>query len=657
MITMRNLIISFWVFSVVLLASACNKKEAEPTISEDFNMSGIVLPDEIERFAGETVELRVLGGHGPVVTDEVQLAGAVTCRMPVKEASANRFSFELSRELYSGDYKLSIVRDGRVRNVGNTRLLISTADPIDPQGATVYGQVSAQGKGLANVAVSDGVEVVQTDENGIYRMNSQKRNGYVFISVPSGYEPFSNGILPCIHKQLKASKTETERMDFSLRPVEGQDNATVLVMGDIHLARRTNDRAQFAEFINDVNEYTATHPGKIYGLTLGDMTWDQFWKVNTYGYADYLRDANSIKGLMIYQTIGNHDHSMYYPGDFETVVEYKQTLAPTYYSFNIGKAHFVVLDDVLCTNSTKDTDSKGNPCYERTYTQKLCTTSDVSGIDIKAWLIKDLALVPKNQPLVITMHIPVYSDSGSDRGIGSVLESCVSGFSDVHFFTAHTHDMYNVVKSSKLYEHNAGSVCGTWWWTGYDTPGVNIGPDGTPGGYTVLSLDGTSVKWQYKAAGFPLSYQFRTYDRNEIYITPEKYAPSATNQMKSKMMTSAFTGPWTTASSANEVYINVWNYDPSWTVEVTEDGTTKTLTSGNLDKSALEPLHIISYIVKRFDQNSEPSFKASSSSHFFKYKAASATSTLEIKVTDRFGNVYTETMARPKTFDTDTYKK
>ena len=40
----------------------------------------------------------------------------------------------------------------------------------------------------------------------------------------------------------------------------------------------------------------------------------------------------------------------------------------------------------------------------------------------------------------------------------------------------------------------------------------------------------------------------------------------------------------------------------------------------------------------------------------FKVTASSASSTLDIKVTDRFGNVYTETMTRPKAFTTDQYK-
>ncbi len=42
--------------------------------------------------------------------------------------------------------------------------------------------------------------------------------------------------------------------------------------------------------------------------------------------------------------------------------------------------------------------------------------------------------------------------------------------------------------------------------------------------------------------------------------------------------------------------------------------------------------------------------------HMFRVAASSATSTLEFRVTDRFGRVYTETMTLPKDFSTDIYK-
>jgi hypothetical protein len=66
--------------------------------------------------------------------------------------------------------------------------------------------------------------------------------------------------------------------------------------------------------------------------------------------------------------------------------------------------------------------------------------------------------------------------------------------------------------------------------------------------------------------------------------------------------------------------------------------------------SAKDPLHIISYEAKRLNVGAVPtsSFVTGNTAHMFRVTASSATSTLEIKVTDRFGNLYTETMTRPK---------
>ena len=56
---------------------------------------------------------------------------------------------------------------------------------------------------------------------------------------------------------------------------------------------------------------------------------------------------------------------------------------------------------------------------------------------------------------------------------------------------------------------------------------------------------------------------------------------------------------------------------------------------------------------------SAPLFSASMSACRFvplRVQASTPTSTLEIRVTDRFGNVYTETMTRPKNFNASVYK-
>ncbi|MBQ2103119.1 MAG: hypothetical protein II479_06095 [Bacteroidales bacterium] len=69
-------------------------------------------------------------------------------------------------------------------------LLVETSggEPVPEARMTLYGKVLCEGVGVPDVVVSDGCEVVRTDADGVYQMASQKRHGYVFISVPSGYE-------------------------------------------------------------------------------------------------------------------------------------------------------------------------------------------------------------------------------------------------------------------------------------------------------------------------------------------------------------------------------------------------------------------------------------------------------------------------------------
>ena len=639
-------IISFLALVLVLSGASCKKNNPEQEkIDVQFEVPASMTIDE----GASEISFRVQFAKPPVSGDKIVLGtGATEYPCPVTSVADTRFSVSISdvwsRGFGPGTYTVSHQRGATKTRKGTMDIVIKYAgeEEIEPAaGSTVYGRVSCEGTGLANVVVSDGVEVVKTDSKGVYQMKSKKHNGYVFVSTPSGYEPLTNGILPKFHATVNPNALTPELVNFQLKKVDGQENHRMLMLGDIHLAARNDDKKQFAEFVKDLNATVSATPVKVYALTLGDMTWDLYWLDNKYSFKEYLADAAGIQGVMLYHTIGNHDHSMYYMGDFDTVKDYKENIGPTYYSFNIGKVHYVVLDDVECTNSTINLDRKDG-AYVRAYDGRVVA-------DELAWLRKDLASVPNGTPLVVTMHIPMYNNKGQ-YGLkeASALAAVLKPYPEVHLYTAHTHTVYNKdeLATDHLFEHNAGAICATWWWTGKLTPGVHIGQDGSPGGYTVMDVTGTDFKWQYKATGKGTDYQFRTYDRNQIHITKDAYCPKYSG-------TDFKPSIWGTASSANEVYINVWNWDPKWTVEVTEDG--KSLPVSQLVSGELDPLHYIAYTTKRFNSNAATTFKTEKNYHLFKVTASSATSTLDIKVTDRFGIVYTETMARPKAFTTETY--
>lgn len=547
-----------------------------------------------------------------------------------------------------------LVRDIRS---GKTDKTLDTAPTVVETG-TVFGWVSCKGKGVPGVVVSDGIICTQTNSEGVYSLSSGKANGYVFISTPSGYTAPTVGVLPTIHKLTKHAAATPERIDFELLPDGDQTNHTVLVLGDMHLANRFSDIAGFQHFTDDLNAYREANSGKkLYALTLGDMTWDLYWLPRNetgkafgtgagVGFKEYLSIINwRVSGIPIYHTIGNHDHSMYYSGDEDTVIDFKENIAPTYYSFNIGNVHYVVLDDMLCTNTGNPSDSNSGRSFNTTVTSAQLT-----------WLQRDLSYVPSTTPLVVATHVPLYREDGVTRITNaSALIDILDDYPEVHLFSGHTHNMYNVDNraTNHIFEHNAGSICGSWWWTYHCTKGgskITVSQDGTPAGYTVLDVSDKTFQWQYKPVGKDIGHQFRSYDRNEIAITKANFYPGCTDPSKDEVVDTAAEN-WNTESSANEVYLNIWNWDPSWTISVTEGGTPLTPTR----VTRKDPLQTISYITIRANGNNAVTFPASNSNHFWKVTASSPNSTLNITVTDGFGNVYTETMTRPKTFELATY--
>src|ERR1700760_2227150 len=50
-----------------------------------------------------------------------------------------------------------------------------------------HGRVHDGGKGIADVAVTDGYSIVKTDKDGKYELTAHPAAEFVYISVPSGY--------------------------------------------------------------------------------------------------------------------------------------------------------------------------------------------------------------------------------------------------------------------------------------------------------------------------------------------------------------------------------------------------------------------------------------------------------------------------------------
>ena len=212
----------------------------------------------------------------------------------------------------------------------------------------------------------------------------------------------------------------------------------------------------------------------------------------------------------------------------------------------------------------------------------------------------------------------------------------------------------SIVGGRNFREHNSGSVCASWWWSGNLTSGVHVGTDGTPGGYGIWDISGTDLKWLYKSTGWPEEYQFRSYDLNNVSFSMDDVPNIPSNvliQLAYKKYVNAYP-----ENSDNEVLIKIWNWNSNWKLSVVDErGKTLEYTP----VWAYDPLHIAALSVPRFNNSgitSTPSFVTESATNFFKVKADDADVDLTITVKDEFGHTWTEEMQRPKAFSTDAYK-
>ncbi len=616
-----NRFLSLTAFILTLLLASCEKDSQGGRSEIDVQLE---IPSTITLGEGEKeCSFRIMFGKAPLATDKIvfETAGGkdIVCSIKV---DAKRVTVYLTDKIVSGQYKLHLKRQDSKKFLKEVAVFFQSAGMELDEATTVYGCITCGEEPLQGVVVSDGIEVTETDDKGMYQLKSEKYHGYVFVSVPGGYEAKAEGVFPQLYKLLSEPAKNREKIDFDLVKVENQDNYKVLFFGDMHLANRNNDMRQFSKFIDEINDYAAAGAGqKIYGVTIGDMTWDLYWVTNAFNLSNYVSEINDIKGMQIFHTVGNHDHEMKAVGDYDTVIKFKETIAPTYYSFNIGKVHYVILDDIDCTN-----DGTGS----RTYVTQIVDNQ-------VEWLKKDLQYVSKDTPLILVMHAPL-----RDTRNKTEITNLISSYSNVHVVSGHTHKVTNYINSGYM-EHVSGAVCADWWWSGKNVPDCLVSTDGAPGGYAVWDVKGTDFKWRYKATGKPEDYQFRSYDLNNVTFVRDELSGASEDNLNSY----AAAYP---RNSKNEVLINVWNWNDRWKISVEDENGNVLRTS---HKSAYDPLHI----AVRYAWNSTTeNFSTQKNGDFFSVTAADADVDLVITVEDEFGNVYTEKMQRPKTFSAETYK-
>lgn len=433
-------------------------------------------------------------------------------------------------------------------------------------GNTISGTVTSNGKPLKNVVISDGFEVVVTDTKGKYNLPLTDRSEFIILSTPSGYEfEVDNGYLAKQHENLGARN----EYNFKLKKLKNDDTKHhFIIWADPQVKTKGDVKQMLETSVPDVQELVKSigKDALVHGVTVGDIVWD-----NSKLIPDYT-EAVKRMGIPFFQALGNHDMDYRQGGDETSDRTFKSSYGPTYYSFNRGKAHYVILDDVRYLGTEREYD--GYIVQEQ--------------LD---WLRKDLKYVPKDHLIIVCLHIPVHNSVKNNEELYSILEG-----RKVHVMSGHTHYNNNYQKNG-VYEHVHGTVCGAWW----------TGPvcgDGAPRGYGVYEVDGNDLTWYYKPTGLDRNYQY-SYDIQDL-------------------------------TAQKRLIVNVWNWDEQWKVEWW--GNNKFM--GALEQTkGYDPQTVRLYKGDKLP-SSRSWVEPKRTEHLFMAHIDPGITSIKIKVTDRFGNVY-----------------
>lgn len=385
------------------------------------------------------------------------------------------------------------------------------AEAVDaPKGdKTLFGRVtSTTGEPVVGAVVSDGEFSVKTNEEGYYEIKSNLATSrFVTISTPAEYKLSFRKSVPQnflrIPRHAKAVKA-----DFVLEKRDKPtDKYTVVMLGDPQIKGYKVDSAAYKlrnyiyPDIRALKDKKAATESEFFAINLGDLVFNEMPKM--YDYVDVIADSN----IPMFHAIGNHDHDQ--TTFLETklgTMHFEEYLTPTYYSFNIGKVHYVIVNDI-------------------SFSRKVHREKYRLGLEFwhYKWLERDLQFVPKDHTIVICGHAQLFRNfGGKGKDINSKknlsyarYSKLLSQYARVYSWSGHYHYNFGYDYAASTDKtlaplKNITSIC-----VARATGGLHCNRDlyndGTPNGYMVMEVDGDNFEWYYKSIGHERDYQMRVY--------------------------------------------------------------------------------------------------------------------------------------------------
>ena len=370
-------------------------------------------------------------------------------------------------------------------------------------------------KGIAGIRVSNGSDIVVTDDAGAYQLKVDS-DEIVFVIKPRDWVvPLNKQNLPqfyYIHKPagspagtkfagVDPTGDLPKSIDLPLRKRPEPNKFKAIMFGD----PQPRNVAEVEYMQHDVIAQIIAHEAHdaAFGVTLGDIVFDDLSIMEPHN------QAVALIGIPWYNVLGNHDLNLDAKNDKDSDETFERVYGPAYYSFDHGPTHFIVLDDVMW--KLADGAKRGH------YHGGL-------GKEQMQFIKNDLSLIPADQLVVLMMHIPL-NDVDDRQELYRLIEKRPATVS----LSAHTHYMEHRFigkedgwMGKEKHHHIVNvTVCGSWWRGKKDERGIPHATmsDGGPNGYSVMEFDGDKYSLEIKPASRPEAYQMNIYAPEVVHKT------------------------------------------------------------------------------------------------------------------------------------------
>lgn len=274
-------------------------------------------------------------------------------------------------------------------------------------------------KPLSNISISNGCDIVQTNEQGEYKLPLLD-NGIIFLIKPSNYIPaFTEEYIssffafhnpdgsPTLKYDGLEKSSLPDQFNFALYSNPGEKEFRVALLGDTQVEEMEHV-SHVAKLVAEQLMYEKVD----FVVPLGDLVFDDL------DLFDPLKNVLGKIGSPVYYVYGNHDRNYDATALEDRDETYKANFGPSWYAFNYGDHAFLVLNDVFPVNGTRKFEAK------------------IDDLQLK-FIANFMKTVPGSHSIHLLMHIPLEELTNRDA-----LFQILKDHPNVYAYAGHTHTQY-----------------------------------------------------------------------------------------------------------------------------------------------------------------------------------------------------------------------